>query len=239
MTKGHDPSALPATAGATGTGVAGSGVDDDSEAARAGGDPADRLLAALNDGVARVLRAFDEKIRYDATKQQAIDRQHEELLGHRADLVARAAHPFIYGMIQHHAEVGRLLAAVREKAAVEMLATKVCELLESLQEDVERILGENGVAAYRAEASEPFDPARQTVVGKARPTSDEALSGTVAACLGTGFERDGRILCKARVSAYRFQASPPSPDSRDAELSPGRSRTGSDAPATGLPIPKE
>ena len=227
MATDHDPSALPVSAGATETGGAASGVDDDSDAARTGGDPADRFLAALNDGLASILRAFDEKIRYDATKQQAIDRQHEELLGHRADLVARAAAPFIYGMIHHYAEIGKLIAAVRSEAAGEMPSTKVCNLLESLQADVEQVLGENGVAAYRCEAAERFDPVRQTVVGKALPTDDEARSGTIAACLGPGFERDGKILHKARVSAYRFQ--PP----------PGGARTGPDAPAAQSPIPKE
>ena len=92
--------------------------------------------------------------------------------------------------------------------AAEMSSAKVCELLESLLEDVEDVLGENGVAAYRVEVSEPFDPARQTVVGKVLTTTDGERSGTVAACLGPGFERDGRILVKARVSAYRYEPSP-------------------------------
>jgi len=170
-------------------------------------DATDDFVATLAAGVDRILRAFDEKLRYDESKQQVIDRQHDELVGHRADLVAQAARPFIYGMIHHHAEIGKLLAAVRDEPAVEMSSAKVCELFESLLEDVEDVLSENGVAAYRAEVSEPFDPARQTVVGRALTTTDEERSGTVAACLGPGFERDGRILVKARVSAYRYEPS--------------------------------
>ena len=200
----HDESRPRTTEAETSTA---SGVND---ALDVDNDAVNRLLVAVNAGVDRVLRAFDEKLRYDETKQKAIDRQHEELLGYRADIVARAARPFIYGMIHHHAEMGRLLAAVREEAAAEMPSTKVCDLLQSLQEDVEQVLAENGVTAYRAEAAEPFDPVRQTVVGKALPTDDEARSGTVATCLGPGFERDGRILHKARVSAYRFEGPPDS-----------------------------
>ena len=208
----------------------------DGDATCAGDDSSDRLVATLNAGVDRILRAFDEKIRYDATKQQAIDRQHEELLGHRADLVARAAGPFIYGMIHHHGEISRLVAAVRRETPSEMPSTKVCNLLESLQQDVEQVLGENGVTAYRAEAAEPFDPARQTVVGRALPTDDEARSGTIAACLGPGFERDGKILHKARVSAYRRQ---PPPDPSPAEQPCGSSETHPDAPAVRPPTTKE
>ena len=165
------------------------------------------VVATVHAAVDRVLRAFDQKLRYDQSKQQVIDRQHDELVGYRSDLVAQAARPFIYGMIHHHAEIGKLLAAIRDEPAAEMSSVKVCELFESLLEDVEDVLGENGVATYRAEVSEPFDPARQTVVGKALTTTDERRSGTVAACLGPGFERDGRILVKARVSAYRYEPS--------------------------------
>ena len=182
-----------------------------SDAVAAGNDPADAVAAAVNAGVDRILQAFDEKLRYDESKQRVIDRQHDELMGHRANLVAQAARPFILGMIRHHGEIGKLLAAVGEQAVAELPSTKVCELLESLQEDVEDVLGEHGVDAYRAEVSEPFDPVRQTAIGKAVPTTDVARSGTVAACLGPGFEHDGRILVKARVAAYRFE--PPPPDS--------------------------
>ena len=178
-----------------------------SNAPEADNDAIDRLVATVNAGFDSILQAFDEKIRYDESKQQAIDRQHEELLGHRGGLVARAADPFIYGMIHHHAEVGKLVAGVSKEVTTEIASAKVCRLLESLQEDVERVLEENGVTSYRAEVSSQFDPVRQTTVGKALPTDDESRTGIIAACLGPGFEREGRILRKARVSVYRFEES--------------------------------
>ena len=176
-----------------------------------GNDVADKIVAKLDAGVDRILQAFEEKLRYDASKQQIIDRLHDELAGHRADLVGQTVRPFIFGLLHHHAEVGKLHAAVRDASDTEVPSAKVCELLGSLQQDVEDVLAANGVSAFRAAVSEPFDPVRQTVVGKALPTQDEARAGTIAACISPGFERDGRILVKARVSAYRFE--PPSPDS--------------------------
>lgn len=176
-----------------------------------GDDVAAKFVAQVDAGVDRILQAFEEKLRYDASKQQIIDRLHDELAGHRADLVGQTVRPFIFGLIHHHAEIGKLHAAVRDASDAEVPSTKVCELLESLQQDVEDVLAANGVSAYRAAVSDPFDPVRQTVAGKALPTADQKRSGTVAACLSPGFERDGRTLVKARVSAYRFE--PPSPDS--------------------------
>lgn len=238
MANEHDQSE-PQPSTAAETAAASSANPDDGDATPVGHDSADPLVATLNAGVDRILRAFDEKIRYDETKQQAIDRQHEELLGHRADLVARAARPFIYGMIHHHTEIGKLVAGMRGKAVAEMPSTEVCDLLESLREDVEQVLDENGVAAYRAEAAEPFDPARQTVVGKALPTDDQARSGTIAACLDPGFERDGKILRKARVSAYRSQPTAPAPSPAPAERPRAGSETHPDALAVRPPTTKE
>ena len=164
------------------------------------------LVTLIESGVGRILRAFDEKLKYDVSKQQIIDRLHEELVGHRGDLVGQALRPFMLGMIRHHAEIGKLVTGVRAPSAAEMSSAKVCELLESLQQDVEDVLAENGVSAYRADTAERFDPVRQTVVGSTLPTDDETLSGTIAVCLAPGFERDGRILAKARVSVYRYPA---------------------------------
>lgn len=172
-------------------------------------DPPVDLAAKIDEGVKRILEAFEDKLKYDASKQQTVDRLYTELQGYRSGVVAQAARPFIFGMIRHHAEIGKLLAAVRDEPTDEMSSAKFCQLLESLQEDVEEVLGENGVDAYRADVSDPFDPARQTVVGKAMPATEEGRSGTVAECLGPGFEHEGRILTKARVSAYRFEPPPP------------------------------
>ena len=153
-------------------------VDPASAAAKAGAAEESRAHDALIDlatridlGIGRILQAFDEKLKYDASKQQTVDRLYSELQGHRGGLVAQATRPFIFGMIRHHAEIGKLLGAIRDAPTDDLTAAKFCQLLESLQEDVEEVLGENGIAAYRAELSDPFDPLRQTVVGK--PTGDD------------------------------------------------------------------
>ena len=196
------------------------GTGEENTTTSSGQDANDELADRIDAAVDRILEAFEEKLKYDQSKQQVIDRLHDELRGHRADLVAQAAGPFIFGMIRHHGEIGKLLSAVRDGPAGDVPSAKVCELLESLQEDVEDVLRENGIAAYRAEVSDPFDPVRQTVAGKVVPTSDEQRSGTIAACLGPGFERAGKILVKARVSAYRFESPSPAPPRSESETEP-------------------
>ena len=169
------------------------------------------IATRIDDALRQILQAFEEKLKYDASKQQTVDRLYAELQGHRANLVAQAARPFIFGMIHHHAVIAKLLAGVRTETPDRLSPARFLTLLESLQADVEEVLAENGVAAYRAEPFEPFDRARQTVVGKPMPTTEEQRAGTIAACLGPGFEHQGRILVKARVSAYKYEQSPADP----------------------------
>ena len=184
----------------------------ESEADAPAADPvaaeATDVGARIEAGVERILTVFEDKLQYDAHKQQVIDRLHEELQGHRADLVEQAARPFIVGMVRHHAEIGKVLTAVRDAPAGEVSPAQFCELLEGLQDDVEIVLSDNGVSAYRAEVSDPFDAARHTV-RKTVPTDDGTRARTVASCTRPGFERNGRVLVKARVSTYRFEPEPP------------------------------
>ena len=186
------------------------GTDADATAPAASGNDAveEALAERIDAGTSRILEAFEEKLKYDASKQQIVDRLYDELQGYRQDLLLQQTRPLVHGLIRHHAQIGKLMETIRDASADEVSPSKFCHLLETLQEDVEDILVDNGVAAYRAELSDPFDPIRQTVVGTTVPTTDEDRSGTVAACIGPGFEREGRVLAKARVSTYRFEPPP-------------------------------
>ena len=66
------------------------------------------VAAQVDAGVERILRVFDEKLRYDASKQQAVDRLYSELQEHRSDLVGQVVRPFVLGMIRQYAEIGRI-----------------------------------------------------------------------------------------------------------------------------------
>lgn len=181
-------------------------------------DPLATVMRKIDDGVDGILAAFEAKLAYDATKQAQIDRLHEELLQHRSDLIARTARPLVHGMIKLHDDMGKLLAALRTKSADELTPERFFSLLGGLQEDVEILLSQNGVAAYR-EPSSPFDPRRQRVLKKVS-TSEESLAGTVAESLRPGFERGAEILEKERVATYVFVHSLPETLGADSDDAP-------------------
>lgn len=161
------------------------------------------LKTEIEAGVSRILEVFESKLAYDASKQLQIDRLHEELQQHRSDLAARAARPLVHGIIRLHDDIGKLLSALQGKPIDELSPERFFALLEGLQEDVEILLGQNGVAAYRDPVG-PFDPTRQRVLRKIR-TSDEALAGIVAESIRPGFEQGTEIIEKERVAIYQFE----------------------------------
>lgn len=180
-------------------------------------EPLAVVAGRIDEGVDRILAAFEAKLAYDATKQVQIDRLHEELLQHRNDLATRTARPLVHGMIRLHDDIGKLLAALRTKSTDELTPDRFFSLLEGIQEDVEIVLSQNGVAAYR-EPSSPFDPRRQRVLRKVG-TAEEALAGTVAESIRPGFEQGTEILEKERVATFEFvqpTAGTPGEPSREA-----------------------
>ncbi|MGE4182775.1 MAG: hypothetical protein AB7J34_23365 [Limisphaerales bacterium] len=169
-------------------------------------DPLAVVATKIDEAVARVLTAFGEKLAYDQTKQVQIDRLHEELLQYRSDLVSRAARPLAHGMIQLHDDIGKLLSALRAKPAEQLTPARFFSLLEGLQDDVEIVLGQNGIAAFREPGCQ-FEPRRQRAL-KRVSTFEAALAGTVAERIRPGFEQGVEILEKERVSTYEFVRSP-------------------------------
>ena len=171
---------------------------------KAGADSVERraISEAIDAGVDRVLAAFEAKLAYDATKQIQIDRLHEELQQYRKDLITRTVRPLVNGVIRHHDNIGKLISALRSKPEDELTPERFFSEMASLQEDVEIVLSQNGVAAYREPAG-LFDPRRQRVLKKVS-TYEESLANTVAESLRPGFEQGAEILEKERVATYEL-----------------------------------
>lgn len=167
-----------------------------------GGEQLDAIEKAIAAGVERVLNAFEAKLAYDATKQLQVDRLHEELQQYRADLIARTTRPLVQGMIRLHDDIGKLLTALQSKPTDELSPQRFFALLEGLQGDVEILLGQNGVAAYREPAG-PFNPRRQRALRKVG-TDEAALVGTIAESIRPGFEQGSEVLEKERVATFQF-----------------------------------
>ncbi|TGO03089.1 hypothetical protein PN36_13100 [Candidatus Thiomargarita nelsonii] len=147
----------------------------------------------LESGISKMLNAFEQKIAFDAAKQQQIDRLHAELQECRTDMIAKTNRPLVNGLIRLHDDIGRLIEGPTEQLEPD-------KLLKEIQEDIEIILDQNGVATFR-EPIDTFQPRRQRAL-KNVSTTDEKQVGNVAERIRAGFEQGDEIIQKERVNVY-------------------------------------
>lgn len=155
-------------------------------------------------GFERVLAAFESRLANDSFREKQLDRLHEELDGHRKDLLLRAVRPLLHGVIKLHADVSKRLEIFRDKPAGTYSADDLAEWYGDVCEDIETFLAQHGVHAFRSEPDR-LDPRRQAAMLR-KPTSDAALVGTVARQIRPGFEQGEAVLEKERVEVFVAEA---------------------------------
>ncbi len=158
------------------------------------------LQATMTRGFADLLRAFEDKIAYDHSKERQIDRLHAELQEHKRDLVAKIKRPLIQGLVRLHDDLGKVVAALGRRPAEELTPERFFNAFDGFADDVELLLGQHGIEAYSAPGEE-FDPRRQTAL-RTESTDDSDLVGTIAARLRPGFSEGETLLQKERVAVY-------------------------------------
>lgn len=158
------------------------------------------LLRKLDEGFAGLERAFENKLAYDAHKEQQIDALHRELQEHKRGLLGRAVRPLLTGMVRLHDNLGRKADEWRDFDSAEPTFEQGARALEEFQDDLEIVLEENGVDLFRV-PSERFEPRRQTAI-RTLETSDPEKVGRIARRLRPGFERDGQLVQKERVEVW-------------------------------------
>jgi molecular chaperone GrpE (heat shock protein) len=183
-------------------------------------------LEAVEGRIARgfqtVLDAFERKLAFDQHKESQIDRMHEELQRHRSSLLTQAMRPLIGGIIRTHDDTNKIAQALGRKDPAELTPERVAKVLAGLCEDLELVLEQNGVTVFREHGDE-FDPRRQQAIRKVS-TANAVSAGKVAERIHVGFELDGMLLQKERVSVYILSADPEAPgDSADTSASGAQS----------------
>jgi molecular chaperone GrpE len=161
---------------------------------------AQKFKDLLESSIGQILSAFEQKLAYDATKQKQIDNLHAELQKHRSDLIARTNRPLVNGLISLYDDVGKLSENIRKKSIEEFDQERFFKAFESIKEDIEILLDQNGVISF-SEQGEKFDPKRQHAVRQVK-TLDNQLVGTIAERLRLGFEQGNDLIQKERVSVY-------------------------------------
>ena len=173
-----------------------------------------RMEKKMEEGVERILAAFERKLAYDKHKEGQIDSLHSELQEHRRDIVAKTVRPLVTGMIQLHDDIGRTVEALQSKPLGEITVERLFRVVEDFQDDIEIVLAQNGVDVFR-ELGTSFEPRRQRAL-KTVPTLEPEQVGQVIRSLRPGFERHDEILQKERVEVYVKKQRVPEEESHQA-----------------------
>lgn len=159
-----------------------------------------RLEAAVADGFADVLREVREKAAVDRFREEQVDRLHAELQTYKNDLVSKQARLLIQGIIRLHDDLGKAVAALRQKPPEELTPETLFRQLADFQDDLELLLGQHGVERFQT-LGEELDPRRQTVA-RTVPTDDPGRAGRIAERVRPGFEQGETLLQKERVAVW-------------------------------------
>ncbi len=159
-----------------------------------------RLETAVAAGFAGILQEIREKATVDRFREEQIDRLHAELQAYKNDLVSKQARLLIQGIVRLHDDLGKALAALRQKPPAELPPETLFRQLAGFQDDLELLLGQHGVEPFRTHGEE-LDPRRQTVA-RTVPTDDPGLVGRIAERVRPGFEQGETLFQKERVAVY-------------------------------------
>ena len=195
-----DETSTPPRHGAGQSGTSDEAVRGSGNAAGSTVDPA---VLRVQEGVDKLLERFDEKLLHDEARTNEIKRLNAELAKHQPDAKWSIARPFVEQMIRHLDEIQRFVQ-MYEEGRRDTTAEDFVDALGWLRENIELVLEEHGITAYRPRVDKDlFDGRRHSVVGDPVPTTNARLSRVIKQCVRPGFERADKVVVRAAVRIYR------------------------------------
>ena len=156
--------------------------------------------------IAELRKSFDGKLKYDAKKDEIIDRQHRELEAFKGGLVEKVSMQIINDVIFEVDSTDKLCAHYQGAEFSEENYKKMLKIFNGFSLSLCDILEKYGVTGYRSEVGSKFNPKRQRAL-KTTETGDAALDKSVKVSLRSGFEKAESIVRPEMVDLYIFKAS--------------------------------
>ncbi len=189
------------------------GIEDD---AAVGPETAEALRArldALHDQLVRLNSEFAGKLKYDAHKDQIIDKLHQELQEYKQDIVKKHILSIVLDVVKVADDIRKWLAYFRSLDISQRDPVKLFRYLEAIPSDLEDIFYWQGVKPYTHHDG-PFNPATQRAIKKI-PTGDSTKDKSVARSIRPGYEWEGKVIRQEMVAVYVYEDGNASANTRD------------------------
>lgn len=182
-----------------------------------------KVINLLSSKVEGLIDMFEHKLAYDITKQQQIDGLHSELQKYKSDLISKTSWPIINGLIQMYAFNNKRIIKMDDKKDNYFKRENFKKEITSFQEDIEILLEQNGVLAFRdSEVTGEFLPQKQRALETTK-TSDKLLQGKIAKLIRPGFEQGKKIIQKEFVNVYVYDGTMTKPEKQSVDDITGES----------------
>lgn len=168
----------------------------------AGTEAVEELLAMMN----KLLVEFQGKLKYDAKKQEQIDRLYDENCALKSGLMEAFKKQLILGLIEKIDIAEKNISGFRPLPYTEenyrrLIST--AEELPSLFQDL--LLDSFNVHCRQSNEGTAFEPSRQHILRTA-PTSDESLNKTLVRSIRRGYQtEEGKIIRPELVEVYLYR----------------------------------
>ena len=160
-------------------------------------------LASLSRQMTELQREFEGKLKYDAHKDQIIDRLHAELQEYKQNILKKHILSIVMDVVKVADDIRKWLTYFRSLEVSQRDPRKLFRYLEAIPSDLEDVFYWYGVKPFSNHEG-PFDPKRQRAI-KQVPTTDPTLDKCVADSIRPGYEWDTKVVRQEMVAVYVHQ----------------------------------
>ena len=160
-------------------------------------------LESLGLQISELQREFEGKLKYDAHKDEIIDRLHSELQEYKQDIIKKYVLSIVMDVVKVADDIRKWLAYFRSLEVSQRDPRKLFRYLEAIPSDLEDVFYWHGVKPFSHQEGD-FDPSRQRAIKKI-PTADPALDKSVAHSIRPGYEWETKVIRQEMVAVYVYQ----------------------------------
>lgn len=160
-------------------------------------------LESLSLQIEELQREFEGKLKYDAHKDEIIDRLHSELQEYKQNIIKKYVLSIVMDVVKVADDIRKWMSYFRSLEVSQRDPRKLFRYLEAIPSDLEDVFYWHGVKPF-ANQGGPFDPTRQRTIKKV-PTDDPALDKKIAQSIRPGYEWETKVIRQEMVAVYVYQ----------------------------------
>jgi len=166
-------------------------------------DSVQRQFDMIQAHLLELRKDFSGKLKYDAHKDEIIDKLHQELQEYKQDIVKKHILSIVLDVVKVADDIRKWITYFRSLDVSQRDPVKLFRYLEAIPSDLEDIFYWQGVKPYSNKDGD-FDPARQRAIKKIT-TDDISKDKTVAKTLRPGYEWEGKVIRQEMVAVYVYK----------------------------------